>query len=224
MLGDMSRALIIVDVQHDFCEGGSLAVDGGTAVATGISRHVDEHGQEYAAVVATADWHVDPGQHWSDDPDYRTSWPVHCQVGTRGADFRPELDPALADGVHPARLRRLAREGGRLTAQHLRALSPSRRRAVLVATVLDTVVRLTDDGIALFDRAVGRMFRRAESREEEGVLALYSEVSADFEPGVTDPQLAQLLACGLGTGVQMFSSLEAVLPHDGAPPPDVPDN
>ena len=80
------------------------------------------------------------------------------------------LDPALADGIHPARLRGLAREGGRLTAQHLRALSPARRRAVLVATVLDTVVRLTDDGVALFDRAVGRMFRRAEAREEEGVL------------------------------------------------------
>ena len=60
--------------------------------------------------------------------------------------------------------------------------------------------------------------------EEEGVLALYSEVSADFEPGVTEPQLAQLLACGLGTGVQMFSSLEAVLARDDAPPPDVPDN
>jgi Domain of unknown function (DUF4158) len=80
------------------------------------------------------------------------------------------LDSALAGGVHSARLRGLAREGGRLTARHLRALSPVRRRAVLVATVLDTVVRLTDDGVALFDRAVGRIFRRAAMREEEGVL------------------------------------------------------
>ncbi|GGC67090.1 hypothetical protein GCM10011504_51360 [Siccirubricoccus deserti] len=80
------------------------------------------------------------------------------------------LNPALAGGIHPARLRGLAREDGRLTAQHLRALSPVRRRVVLVATVLDTVVRLTDDGVALFDRTVGRMFRRAEAREEEGVL------------------------------------------------------
>ena len=69
-----------------------------------------------------------------------------------------------------------------------------------------------------------RIWPKAYLREEEGVLALYSEVSADFEPGVTEPQLAQLLACGLGTGVQMFSSLEAVLPRDDAPPPDVPDN
>jgi TnpA family transposase len=80
------------------------------------------------------------------------------------------LSSDSADAVHPERLRKLAREGGRFTAQHLRALSPLRRRATLVATVLDTSARLTDDGVALFDRAVGRMFRRAEAREEEAVL------------------------------------------------------
>jgi hypothetical protein len=67
-------------------------------------------------------------------------------------------------------LRKLAREGGRFTAQHLRALSPLRRRSTLVATVLDTTTRLIDDGVGLFDRAVGRMFRRAEAREENAVL------------------------------------------------------
>ena len=80
------------------------------------------------------------------------------------------LDPALAAGVHPERLRRLTREGGRFTAQHLRALPPSRRRATLVATVLDATTRLTDDGVALFDRAVGRLSRRAEAREEDAIL------------------------------------------------------
>jgi len=80
------------------------------------------------------------------------------------------LDPACAEGVHPERLRKLAREGGRYTAQHLRALSLLRRRATLVATVLDTTARLTDDGVGLFDRAVGRMFRRAEAREEGTLL------------------------------------------------------
>jgi nicotinamidase/pyrazinamidase len=91
----MSRALIIVDVQHDFCEGGSLPVEGGIALAAAISRHVQAHGQDYSAVVATADWHVDPGGHWSPDPDFQDSWPVHCKVGTPGADFRPELAGAL---------------------------------------------------------------------------------------------------------------------------------
>src|SRR5215210_8139489 len=80
------------------------------------------------------------------------------------------LDPACAEGVHPERLRKLAREGGRFTAQHLRALSLLRRRVTLVATALDTTARLTDDGVGLFDRAVGRMFRRAEAREENAVL------------------------------------------------------
>ena len=80
------------------------------------------------------------------------------------------LDPACAEGVHSERLRKLAREGARFTAQHLRALSPLRRRATLVATVLDTITRLTDDGVALFDRAVGRMFRRAEVREQDALL------------------------------------------------------
>ncbi len=80
------------------------------------------------------------------------------------------LDPACVEGVHPERLRKLAREGGRFTAQHLRSLSLPRRRATLVATVLDTVTRLTDDAVGLFDRAVGRMVRRAEAREEGAVL------------------------------------------------------
>jgi hypothetical protein len=80
------------------------------------------------------------------------------------------IDPTSADGIHAERLRKLAREGGRFTAQHLRFLSQLRRRATLVATVLDTIVRLTDDGVALFDRAVGRMFRRAELREEDALL------------------------------------------------------
>ena len=91
----MSTALIVVDVQNDFCEGGSLAVEGGGAVAEGVSRHLTEHGARYAAVVATADWHVDPGDHWSDEPDFQSSWPVHCEAGTIGAEFHAALAPAL---------------------------------------------------------------------------------------------------------------------------------
>jgi hypothetical protein len=80
------------------------------------------------------------------------------------------LDPAAAEGVQPERLRKLAREGACFTAQHLRAPSPLRRRSTLVATVPDTMARLIDAGVVLFDRAVGRMFRRAEAREENAVL------------------------------------------------------
>lgn len=86
----MSRALIVVDVQNDFCEGGSLAVAGGAAVASAISDLLaGEH--RYDHVVATQDHHIDPGAHFSDHPDYIDSWPVHCVAGTPGADFHPNL-------------------------------------------------------------------------------------------------------------------------------------
>jgi nicotinamidase/pyrazinamidase len=89
------RALIVVDVQNDFCEGGSLAVTGGAAVAAAISAHMDG----YDHVVATRDHHIDPGDHFSDSPDFVTSWPVHCRVGTPGAAFHPALDVAPVEAV-----------------------------------------------------------------------------------------------------------------------------
>ncbi|MGA8761188.1 MAG: Tn3 family transposase [Stellaceae bacterium] len=91
-------------------------------------------------------------------------------VEQRGMLSAIAIDPACADGIHPERLRKLAREGSRFTAQHLRALSALRRRATLVATVLETITRLTDDTVALFDRAVGRTFRRAEIREQDVLI------------------------------------------------------
>ena len=94
----MARALIVVDVQNDFCEGGSLAVTGGAAVAAGITTLLGEQ-TAYDVVVATKDHHVDPGDHWSDDPDFVTSWPVHCEVGTPGEDFHPDLDTTGLDAV-----------------------------------------------------------------------------------------------------------------------------
>ncbi|MEV7472842.1 isochorismatase family protein [Pseudarthrobacter oxydans] len=88
----MSRALIIVDVQNDFCEGGSLAVSGGADVAGAISEYVDAHHGEFDHIVATQDWHIDPGEHFSDTPDFKDSWPPHCVAGTPGAELHPDLD------------------------------------------------------------------------------------------------------------------------------------
>lgn len=85
------RALIIVDVQNDFCEGGSLAVTGGAALARAISDYLAE-AADYHHVVATKDFHIDPGDHFSGTPDYSSSWPPHCVSGTPGADFHPSLD------------------------------------------------------------------------------------------------------------------------------------
>jgi nicotinamidase/pyrazinamidase len=95
----MSRALIIVDVQNDFCEGGSLAVAGGAAVAAGISLVLDRAGDRWDHVVATKDWHIDPGPHFSASPDFVESWPAHCVVGTDGAAFHPELATRRIEAV-----------------------------------------------------------------------------------------------------------------------------
>ncbi|GCE02076.1 isochorismatase family protein [Embleya hyalina] len=106
----MTRALIVVDVQNDFCEGGSLAVAGGAAVAEAIRHHVAANAAEqppdpvhaetpaYAHIVATRDHHVDPGAHFSATPDYAGSWPVHCVAGTEGALFHPAFASAVESG------------------------------------------------------------------------------------------------------------------------------
>ena len=92
------RALVIVDVQNDFCEGGSLAVTGASAVVLAINALLSgDHGYDH--IVATKDFHVDPGDHFSDHPDFVSSWPRHCVARTAGADFHPDLDAARIDAV-----------------------------------------------------------------------------------------------------------------------------
>ena len=93
----MSTAAIVVDVQNDFTEGGSLAVGGGAGVAAAISAHLAAAGYDH--VVATRDHHVDPGAHFAAEPDFVTSWPVHCVVGTGGVELHPELDRSLVEAV-----------------------------------------------------------------------------------------------------------------------------
>jgi nicotinamidase/pyrazinamidase len=91
------RTLIVVDVQNDFCEGGSLAVAGGADVARSITELLAHH--DYDHVVATKDHHIDPGDHFSDDPDYRDSWPPHCVVGSSGEHFHPAFDATPMEAV-----------------------------------------------------------------------------------------------------------------------------
>jgi nicotinamidase/pyrazinamidase len=91
------RALIVVDVQNDFCEGGSLAVAGGAAVAAGISTLLA--GADYPVVVATRDAHRDPGDHFSTHPDFVDHWPAHCVIGTPGAELHPALDTQRVDAI-----------------------------------------------------------------------------------------------------------------------------
>ena len=95
----MPRALIVVDVQNDFCEGGSLAVAGGADVAAAISAHVRAHAADYAHVVASRDHHVDPGGHFAEQPDFVETWPAHCVVGTDGVELHPLLEREPLEAV-----------------------------------------------------------------------------------------------------------------------------
>lgn len=97
----MTRALLIVDVQNDFCEGGSLAVEGGAAVAQKITDYLQANAGKYDLIVASRDWHDgdnDNGGHFAkpgEQPDWVNSWPSHCVSGTQGAEYHPNLDTSF---------------------------------------------------------------------------------------------------------------------------------
>ncbi len=93
---------MIVDVQNDFVEGGSLGVDGGKEVAARISDHLAEHAADYSVVAASRDWHHAPGPdgeetnggHFhgpGEQPDFVATWPVHCVAGEDGSAYAPGL-------------------------------------------------------------------------------------------------------------------------------------
>ncbi|MBD8516497.1 isochorismatase family protein [Plantibacter sp. CFBP 8804] len=99
--GIVARALFIIDVQNDFTEGGALGVDGGEAVAAGVTQLLTEHGDEYAHVFASRDWHDaegdNDGHFATGKPDYETNWPVHCVAGSAGAEYHHALDTKSVD-------------------------------------------------------------------------------------------------------------------------------
>jgi nicotinamidase/pyrazinamidase len=192
-MAEAPRALIIVDVQNDFCEGGSLAVAGGAEVARRISEHVAAHGEEYAAVVATADWHDDPGAHFSATPDYAQSWPAHCRVGTDGALFHPNAERAFEDveaifrkGLHSAAYSGF--EGFTVEADHRVPLADwLRDRAIeevdVVGIATDHCVRAT-----------------ALDAENEGFRTrVLLGLTAGVDAGSTARALAELAAAGVET-------------------------
>ena len=93
----MTRALIIVDVQPTFCEGGALPVTGGNAVAEAVAAYVEAHRGDYQLIVTTQDWHIDPGAHFSETPDFVDTWPPHGVAGTDEAELHPALANVNAD-------------------------------------------------------------------------------------------------------------------------------
>ncbi len=142
----MASALIVVDVQNDFCEGGSLAVAGGADVAAAVTDLI--HAGGYDHVVATRDYHIDPGAHFSSSPDFVDSWPPHCRAGTPGASFHPSLDvggveAVFSKGAHAAAYSGFegAAPDGSALADWLRARDVSTVDVVGIAT--DHCVRAT---------------------------------------------------------------------------------
>ena len=184
----MSRALVIVDVQNDFCEGGSLAVAGGAEVAGRISEHIRVHSDDYAAVVATADWHDDPGAHFSDSPDFVDTWPAHCRVGTDGALFHPAAEPAFEHveaifrkGLHSAAYSGF--EGFTVEAD---------RRVPLAEWLRDRAIEAVDVvGIATDHCVRATALDAAEEGFETTVLL---DLTAGVAPETTERALAELAA------------------------------
>lgn len=93
----LTRALIVVDVQPTFCEGGELGVEGGHRVAGAVATYLRDHRTDYTLVATTQDWHIDPGAHFSDTPDFVDTWPPHGVAGTANAEIHPDVTAALAD-------------------------------------------------------------------------------------------------------------------------------
>jgi nicotinamidase/pyrazinamidase len=131
----MTRAVIIVDVQNDFCEGGSLAVTGGRLVARSIGAWLDEQRPDH--VVATRDHHINPGAHFAADPDYVNSWPAHCVVGTGGVELHPDLDTSRVEAVFDKGEFAAAYSGFEANADGLSLITWLRERAVDEVAVVD---------------------------------------------------------------------------------------
>jgi nicotinamidase/pyrazinamidase len=177
-------ALIVVDVQNDFCEGGSLAVAGGSAVAAAITERIRAGGYDH--VVATRDYHIDPGAHFSATPDFVDSWPPHCRAGTPGASFHPELDVAGIEVVFSKGAHVAAYSGFEGTAPDGRGLAGWLRDHD-VSTV-DVVGIATDHCVrATALDAVANGF----------TTTVLLDLTAGVAPGTVDTALRQLSAAGI---------------------------
>lgn len=179
----MARALLIIDVQNDFCEGGSLPVAGGSAVAAGVSAALATSSWDH--IVATKDYHLDPGAHFGDPPDYVDSWPVHCVAGTPGADFHPDLDTDKIEAVF-------------LKGQHAAAYSGFEGTAGSIA--LAPWLRMHDvDSVDIVGIATDHCVRAtAIDAAREG---FHTKVLLDLTAGVTPETTARAIAEMRAAGV-----------------------
>jgi nicotinamidase/pyrazinamidase len=184
------RALIVVDVQNDFCEGGSLPVSGGTAVAGAISRFLTD-GADYPYVVATQDFHIDPGDHFSDQPDYSSSWPPHCLAGSAGAQFHPDLDAGRFDAVF--------RKGA-----HGAAYSGFEGVDESGTSLADWLAQHEVDGVDVVGIATDYCVRR--TAEDAADAGLATRVLLDLTAGVAEESIAAAIKALHVAGVAIVPS------------------
>lgn len=180
------RALVIVDVQNDFCEGGSLAVEGGAATASAISRALAGNGGGYAHVVATRDYHIDPGGHFSASPDFSGSWPPHCVAGTPGAHFHPGLDLSRVAAVFTKGAHEAAYSGFEGADSEGTPLAAWLRRREVGA--LDVVGIATDHCV----RATA-----LDSAREGFTTRVLLELTAGVDPAATRAAVAEMRDAGI---------------------------
>ena len=190
-LRGMTRALIVVDVQNDFCEGGSLAVPGGARVASDIGELLhhwsrrDDQAPSYDVVVATKDHHIDPGGHWSDQPDFAETWPVHCRVGTDGEAFHPNLDPQPFDAIF-------------LKGEHAAAYSGFEGRTTGGQGLTEWLSRHDVDQVDVCGIATDYCVRATalDAVREGFAVRLLTELCAGVAPGTSDAALTEMREAG----------------------------
>jgi nicotinamidase/pyrazinamidase len=188
----MTRALIVVDVQNDFCEGGSLPVEGGARVASDIGELLhhwtrqDDHAPAYDVVVATKDHHVDPGHHWSKEPDFVDSWPVHCKVGTDGEAFHPNLDPQPFAAIF-------------LKGEHQAAYSGFEGRAASGQGLADWLREHRVDEVHVCGLATDHCVRATalDAVKEGFTTTVLLDLCAGVAPATTEAALEELSAAGV---------------------------
>lgn len=180
------RTLIITDVQNDFCEGGALPVPGGAGVARAITGYLDARHDHYDHVVATRDAHIDPGAHFSDHPDYLSSWPPHCVEGSPGADFHPDLNLDRIEAVFSKGAYRAAYSGFEGVDDDGTALGDWLHRRGVDA--VDVVGIATDYCVR----------RTAEDAVRAGLhTAVLPELTAGVNPTTTAAALAAMRTAGI---------------------------
>jgi nicotinamidase/pyrazinamidase len=188
----MTRALIVVDVQNDFCEGGSLPVAGGAEVASDIGALLhhwtrqDPLAPAYDHVVATKDHHIDPGHHWSAEPDFVDTWPVHCRVGTDGEAFHPNLDPQPFDAIF-------------LKGEHAAAYSGFEARTTGGEVLADWLRRRGVDHVDICGIATDHCVRATalDARTNGFETRVLVELCAGVAPASTEAAMAEMRAAGV---------------------------